>query len=461
MKKIQIKQVVIHLVFLPLFLIRDTVQSNKSVGKKIFFLFLILFLFVTSWVQVFFTLRTLISSSLYTFGVTDKLTEVHTKGTSMLPTIKDGEKITLRSPKKLGLHRGDIISFINEGTDSRHFLKRIIALENEELSIKNGYVYINGKALEEKYTLANRPTFGNVFLPECETVTVPKGHVFVAGDNRTVSYDSRAIGFVRKDDIDGVIRKDYTQQFVTDQQAVSKSTITPLEFLETINKQREKEKLNYFVTNSVLNDLAQSRAEYIRDNFGEWKTNRQPLSPTLDEKGYKYNLVHEYVTFGYLTYDEIIQQIYDSPLEKDKFTTNTFTDIGIGISERTYQNCTYPVISIIVSWPSEPTYDVEVIQSWQKEITYTQTSLSQIQSWVGNSSKDQTKIRSVITSLANQHEIAARIHTRMNNRQWLTTKDYQDIKQFNEQREESNTLIFELFGTNVQGVKTKVDERKL
>jgi signal peptidase I len=83
--------------------------------------------------------------------------------------------------------RGDVVVFKFPLDPQRDFIKRIIALEGETVEIRQGYVYINGRRLEEPY------------LPY-ETVSdygpseVPPGYLFVMGDNRNNSEDSRVWG---------------------------------------------------------------------------------------------------------------------------------------------------------------------------------------------------------------------------------------------------------------------------
>jgi signal peptidase I len=105
-----------------------------------------------------------------------------------LPFIDPGDDPTryvFRAPK-----RGDVIVFVapgqGPGQPERDFIKRIVAVPGETVEIHDGFVFINGEALDEPYVLekANYPPFG----PQ----VVPDGHYFVLGDNRNNSYDSHA-----------------------------------------------------------------------------------------------------------------------------------------------------------------------------------------------------------------------------------------------------------------------------
>ena len=100
--------------------------------------------------------------------------------------------------------RGDVIVFstndISKLSEERFkneaFIKRVIGLSGDTVSVREGIVYVNQKPLQEKY-IAEKPN--QDFGP----VTVPPNHYFVMGDNRNNSYDSRFWGFVPKRDIIG------------------------------------------------------------------------------------------------------------------------------------------------------------------------------------------------------------------------------------------------------------------
>ncbi len=123
---------------------------------------------------------------------------------SMIPTLQVGDHILVwkflyffTSPK-----RGDVIVFKFPQDESRDFVKRVIGLSGETLEIREGRVYINGKPLEEPYAVhlagGARRSQDN-FAP----VKVPEGDLFVMGDNRDSSQDSRYWGFLEARKIRG------------------------------------------------------------------------------------------------------------------------------------------------------------------------------------------------------------------------------------------------------------------
>lgn len=119
-------------------------------------------------------------------------------GSSMYDTLKDGDRLLLlsnviyREPKQ-----GDIIVASKESfRNGECIVKRVIATEGQEVWIdfEEGIVYVDGIALEEEYTYTPTTLEEGMTFPQ----TVPEGKVFVLGDNRNSSSDSRnpKIGFI-------------------------------------------------------------------------------------------------------------------------------------------------------------------------------------------------------------------------------------------------------------------------
>lgn len=128
------------------------------------------------------------------------------QGESMYPNFQDKEYvltnlITLRTTP---LKRGDVIVFKAPPDPEKDFIKRIIGLPGDTIMIQNGDVYVNAQKLDQSAFLApDVKTYGESFLRDGETITVPQDEYFVLGDNRPYSSDSRDWGFVPRGNIIG------------------------------------------------------------------------------------------------------------------------------------------------------------------------------------------------------------------------------------------------------------------
>lgn len=80
------------------------------------------------------------------------------------------------------------------------YIKRVIAIEGEHVEIKDGKIYINGEILKEEYLGENVVTESSVF----NDFVVPEGYVFAVGDNRSASTDSRVLGCIPLNKIEGI-----------------------------------------------------------------------------------------------------------------------------------------------------------------------------------------------------------------------------------------------------------------
>ncbi len=115
--------------------------------------------------------------------------------TSMEGTLEPGQRVIVDelTPRFDPYKRGDIIVFqAPEGADrTEPLIKRVIGLPGDQVQIKDGAVYVNGTKLDEPYLYGGEPTLPSTDLSEW---TVPPGDIFVMGDHRGVSLDSRVFG---------------------------------------------------------------------------------------------------------------------------------------------------------------------------------------------------------------------------------------------------------------------------
>jgi signal peptidase I len=125
---------------------------------------------------------------------------VKVEGTSMLPELVDQERIFVNKFRYRvdSIERGDIVVFWYPLDPTKSYIKRVVGLPGDVVSVQNGSVVVNGKKLNESYVPANlfdRRSFSSV--------VVEPGHYYVLGDNRYQSNDSRMWGLVPEQNIYG------------------------------------------------------------------------------------------------------------------------------------------------------------------------------------------------------------------------------------------------------------------
>jgi signal peptidase I len=119
---------------------------------------------------------------------------VNISGESMLPTLKDGQLIFIWKPFYTAV-RGEIVVF--NSPKKTEVVKRVIGLPGETIEIKEGVVYINGAKLDQKYQYPTR------FSESMPATIIPADSIFLLGDNRDYSSDSRRFGAIRLNQIRG------------------------------------------------------------------------------------------------------------------------------------------------------------------------------------------------------------------------------------------------------------------
>lgn len=124
---------------------------------------------------------------------------VKVSGTSMLPTYRDGQ-LLIYSKNITNIEMGDIIIFKNKNTNNSFFIKRVIAVSGDTITISGTDYFLNGHKIKEKGL--------NQFFDEYEIdLKVASNELFVLGDNRDASFDSRSFGPISINDVIGVIKK--------------------------------------------------------------------------------------------------------------------------------------------------------------------------------------------------------------------------------------------------------------
>jgi signal peptidase I len=113
------------------------------------------------------------------------------RGSSMSPSIEDGDRILIEPWSYLlgEVERGDVVVLRYPLDPSVDYIKRVIGLPGDRVTLANGFVWVNGELLDEPYVgSCDRTSYGSL--------VVEPGHYFVLGDNRPRSSDSREFGLV-------------------------------------------------------------------------------------------------------------------------------------------------------------------------------------------------------------------------------------------------------------------------
>ena len=123
-------------------------------------------------------------------------TPVRVNGTSMVPTLKEGEVLYLNKLNK-SFDQEDIV-VIDKKVEGSAIIKRIIGEPGDKIKCINGVIFIN----DEKY----EDNFGSGETSDFDEITLKDDEYFVLGDNRIVSKDSRVLGPIKEKHIEGTTR---------------------------------------------------------------------------------------------------------------------------------------------------------------------------------------------------------------------------------------------------------------
>jgi len=152
----------------------------------------------TNWKRFFLdVVETLVLAVILFVGINAVSARVRVDGFSMRPTLEDGEFLLVsKLSYKFGeFNRGDIIVFHFPLNPKEELVKRIIGLPGDKITVQDGQVFLNGQLQSEDY-IAQLPLYNGEW-------TVAEGFLFVLGDNRNNSNDSKDWGLLPQENVVG------------------------------------------------------------------------------------------------------------------------------------------------------------------------------------------------------------------------------------------------------------------
>lgn len=358
--------------------------------------------------------------------------------------------------------RGDIVVFENDRTrkitkekygEESGFIKRVIALPGDTIEIKDGLVIINNIPLLEPYISLPRSTFGGDFLSDCQTLIVPENKLFVMGDNRKGSGDSRhELGLVDYKDVNhvlpwekqkGILDKNW-RDTGNDLSDNAKIRLDASEYLKILNEKRAEANLKPLKLDSKLSNSAKLRAENIlKFNDFSFEATRSGFTSkiAMQQSGYSNVVWGEAPTNGYYDAQELLDNYFEFADSKKFMLNKEYQDIGIGEAEGLINGCPAKVIVQHFGGYIPPNYKSEEIEAWQKNLE----NLKQIQSgW--QSLKDHPKfyeknkgdIDRINEIISERIKNISTIVDAMQTNRWLTKDQidytYKDSDLYNEQQ---------------------------
>lgn len=123
------------------------------------------------------------------------ITPIAVQGESMVPTLA-GNEIMILKKYDTDYKRFDIV-VVNKSVEGSNLIKRVIGLPGETIKYRRGKLYINDKIIDDSYAYGNTEDF--------QAITLGPDEYFLMGDNREISLDSRILGVIKKDEIEGTV----------------------------------------------------------------------------------------------------------------------------------------------------------------------------------------------------------------------------------------------------------------
>lgn len=383
-------------------------------------------------------------------------------GNSMNPTILNEENIKLSSFSLIDKYLlkpqiGDIITFESgrtsnpESGEIASYIKRIVAVGGDKVSIRDGFLYVNDELVKEPYTAKPRSTYGGSFLTDCKTITIPKDYYFVLGDNRKRSKDSREIGLVSINEIQSILPIEKQSQFQDRlRDASNDGTDHGLpsfdldDYYQRINKIREENDLKALKRNDKLEKAALARAKSIIENnevesIGKNEKSKYSYTSAIRDAGYYNTITGEIVTIGYYDSEELSNYWLDYET-KNSILNKQYQDTGIASYVGKVNDCEVQVIVQEFGGYIPPNYDQSNIEGWESTLNRLreiQPSWQKCKEWGKLYEDNRTTCDRINEIIAIRISNISAAVTKMKSNQWLSTAESNALKQdqtlYNEQ----------------------------
>lgn len=361
------------------------------------------------------------------------------------------------------LSRGDIVVVENEkirettraitgfGTG---WVKRLIGLPGDTIELRSGIVYLNGEPLREQYTARPQSTFGGTFLKECIVTKIPEGFIFVMGDNRKGSSDSREVGFVEVSAINYVLPlsnqvgyldtnwRNTVEDFDVSQQI----TLDKQRFLSLINQKRTEKQLRRYTYQLKLEQSAAKRGEFIVKNIDvSGKPSDYDMGDAIRDVGYWNPVLNEGNVTGHFEAEELMEFLLESPAWVEFFEDTQLQELGVAEVQQA-TGCSSNVIVIHSGGYIPATYEQNVVDSWRNSASRLTEVIESWEKVRGFEGVNQQDLQQLIGLLQKEKDIATGFVAKMEARQWWNSSDDARLSLFNQMSTESSALAKKLNG---------------
>lgn len=388
-------------------------------------------------------------------------------GNSMNPTILDKENVDLSSFTILNKlffkpQKGDIVTFesgrtVDPDGQIASYIKRIVATSGDEVSIRDGFLYVNNQLIKESYTVKPRSTFGGSFLPDCKTIKIPDDYYFVLGDNRKRSKDSREVGLVSINEIESILPIDKQDKFKDRLRNASNDGVDhglPSfdldDYYQRINKIREDNNLKPLKKNEKLEKAAIARAKsIIENNEIDFKNSenksKYPYEKAIKEAGY-YNIISgENQTTGYYDSEELSNYWLEYKT-KENILNKDFQDTGIGAYIGKIDGCEIQVIVQEFGGYVPPNYSKTTIDSWKNAVDSLNSVIPSWEKTKGWNNINQDDLSKLLDLMYREKKIASNILFKMESGKWLSDEENRSIDEYENLSKQSSALADKLNG---------------